>query len=97
MLELVRQLPSAQKRAVLLALADAVLQRPKLASRIAQIGKTPAEIIDEYLALIEVIRAEPHQNNSPCPSTFFFPPRLCVFAPLRELPRSCSPAATSSA
>lgn len=45
--------------AELLEELEDVLQRPKLALRIAQIGKTPAEIIDEYLALVVVIRADP--------------------------------------
>lgn len=38
---------------------DDVLRRPKLASRLAQVGKTPANLIDEYLALITVVPAPP--------------------------------------
>jgi putative PIN family toxin of toxin-antitoxin system len=36
-----------------------VLQRPKLAARLAQIGKEPTDLISEYLSLIAVIRADP--------------------------------------
>lgn len=38
---------------------EEVLQRPKLAARLAQIGKTPAELVDEYLALAVIIAAAP--------------------------------------
>lgn len=34
---------------------EEVLRRPKLAARLALIGKTPAELIDEYLALLVLI------------------------------------------
>lgn len=36
-----------------------VLQRPKLALRLAQIGKTASELIDEYLALVMIMRIVP--------------------------------------
>lgn len=36
-----------------------VLQRPKLASRLARIGSTPEELLAGYLALVIVIRAAP--------------------------------------
>lgn len=38
---------------------DDVLSRPKLAARLAQIGKMPSEIIDEYLALVIIISPTP--------------------------------------
>ncbi|MBX0330834.1 putative toxin-antitoxin system toxin component, PIN family [Oscillochloris sp. ZM17-4] len=45
--------------AELLEELEDVLRRPKLAARFAQIGKEPTDLIDEYLALIAVIRADP--------------------------------------
>lgn len=45
--------------AELVAELEDVLQRPKLAARLARIGSTPAELLAGYLALVVVIRAAP--------------------------------------
>jgi putative PIN family toxin of toxin-antitoxin system len=41
---------------------DDVLQRPKLSARLNTIGKTPAELLDEYRALVLVITAAPLES-----------------------------------
>ncbi|RRR76117.1 MAG: putative toxin-antitoxin system toxin component, PIN family [Candidatus Viridilinea halotolerans] len=38
---------------------EEVLQRPKLAARLGQIGKTSAELVDEYGALVAIVAADP--------------------------------------
>jgi len=45
--------------AELLEELEDVLRRPKLAARLAQIGKEPSDLINAYLALLSVIRAPP--------------------------------------
>ena len=45
--------------AELLEELEDVFRRPKLAARLAQIGKRPTDLIDAYRALIVVIRADP--------------------------------------